>query len=318
MKSKVLSCLLFVVSLSYGQNLVPNPSFEDTISLNMSNAYLEDCITDWKGGFGYFNTDRDPITHNYSVPYNILGYEEPKTGNAYSGIFTYTYCTCIVRNYIQCELKATLINTKKYVVSYWVSLADTFRIANNSIGALFTPDSFNVSNNGVGFIINQIPQTQNNVNNNLTSKTGWTLVTDTFMANGTERWITIGNFLTDSMSNSIIIDSTCTLNGLNCGAYYYIDDVSVELLDETGSPTNLPQREAFRLSPNPATSVVYIDGKQSFTGIVIFNAQGCLVEKISTKPTVNYQLSIANYKKGVYFVKVTTENSMQCLKLVVQ
>jgi len=104
-----------------------------------------------------------------------------------------------------------------------------------------------------------------------------------------------------------------------CGNVKY-DTVFVNVSGHDGlnSPTNLPKGEAFRLVPNPASSVVNIEGKQSFTSIEIYNVQGSLVEKINNKTIVNYQLSIANYNKGMYILKVTDKNGVQCLKLLVE
>jgi hypothetical protein len=227
----------------------------------------------------------------------------------------------MLRNYIQSKLKTTLVNSKKYVISYWVSLGDTFRIANNSIGLLFTTDSFNFSSNGLNFIINQVPQTQNNVNNSLTNKTDWTLVTDTFTANGTEHWITIGNFFNDSLSNSVILDSNCTINGFKCASYYYIDDVSVELVDETGlSPTSAMQSLAFKVMPNPSNGSFALEGNNNnVLNVSIQNTAGAILYNKNMQPQ-NKQVKIddAALAKGIYFVKVTTEYGLQCLKLVVQ
>ena len=306
--------LSLVFKINAQPNLVPNNSFEDYFQLNVNSYNLQDFIYYWSFGRGYFNVNR---TGDFSIPANIMGRQYPHTGNAYCGIYTYLKNSYPIRQYIRTKLLQTLQINKKYKVSFYVSLSDTMHAFNNSIGGYFGIDSSYVINN---YVFDVIPQIQNNVQNDLSSKTSWTLVCDTFVANGTERWITIGNFYNDSLSSITPLDSVCSMpNGFNCGAYYYIDDVSVELVDETGlSPTNLPKGEAFRLVPNPATSVVYIDGKQSFTGIEIFNAQGCLVEKISTKPIVNYQLLIANYNKGIYILKISDKNGTQCLRLLVE
>jgi hypothetical protein len=69
----------------------------------------------------------------------------------------------------------------------------------------------------------------------LTNSTGWTLVSGIFLASGGEDHITIGSFHDDA--------STSTVPGPGVwpgGAYYYIDDVSVEL--------SLPTEQACCLS----------------------------------------------------------------------
>jgi len=230
-------------------NLVPNHSFEDTIVPVQPPAfYLENFINFWHGGLGYYRTTR---IGNFSVPSNFLGYQYPKSGNAYCGITTRCNGTIPAREYIQTKLIQQLAIGKKYKVSFYISLADTFHNYTNSIGAYFSTDSFFVSYTG---IIEQLPQIQNGVHNNLNSKTDWTLVSDTFVALGNERYITIGNFYTDSLCNPISLDSICTLQPVNgaCCPYYFIDDVSVELVDETGLKAN-GNALSITIFPNPPT-----------------------------------------------------------------
>ncbi|MBK6986622.1 MAG: T9SS type A sorting domain-containing protein [Bacteroidetes bacterium] len=59
---------------------------------------------------------------------------------------------------------------------------------------------------------------------NIIDTLNWTKINGIYKANGTEQYITIGNFRTDLISK---VDTTNY--NLNCpGAYYFIDDVSVE------------------------------------------------------------------------------------------
>jgi len=68
--------------------------------------------------------------------------------------------------------------------------------------------------------------------------------------------------------------------------------------------------------PIPATSVVNIESTAPFSGIEIYNMQGSLIEKISTKPTINYQLKIDNYSKGIYTLSLITNNGIYHEKLI--
>jgi len=233
-----------IISAKSQINLVPNSSFEDEYTCNYSNYLLEDYIYNWYGGRGYFNSC---ISIALGVPENILGHQYPRTGNAYCGIFTIASGGGQLRQYIQVKLIDTLQTNGKYRVSFYVSLGDTMHANCNSIGAYFSPDSFFVSNDG---LIEQIPQVQNQEENQLSSKTEWTLVCDTFVTSGNERYITIGNFYNDSLSIFTPLDSVCSLpNPYNCASYYYIDDISVTLIDETGIEAQ--NQNSFSLFPNP-------------------------------------------------------------------
>ena len=92
-------------------NLVPNYSFEDTLNCGSSQFYLEDIVTFWCGGRGYFNACR---SFYFGVPNNIFGLQYAKTGNAYCGIYTAANGTSPLRQYIQTKLNAQLSVNKKY------------------------------------------------------------------------------------------------------------------------------------------------------------------------------------------------------------
>ncbi len=326
MRKLILIFVLVVLSFTKtkAQNLVYDGSFEDTLHCPWSlNGYISYSLNYWQYSGNISGVALNSCnTDNWGIPQNNSGFEYSHSGNGYIGLICFggVSQTPDLRKFAVGQLMQTLVAGKKYKVTMHVSLVDSFIYACNNISIYFsdTLPTYNFYDlYKVNF--NMTHPIDVNFHQDLSSKVGWTKLDTTFIASGNERWLTIGNFLPDSLSDTTYVGGNVpqTQHAWDY-SNYYIDDVSVELYDETGSPTNLPQREAFRLFPNPATSVVYIDGKQSFTGIIIFNAQGSLVEKISTKPTVNYQLSIANYKKGIYFIKVTTEFGMQCLKLVVQ
>jgi hypothetical protein len=123
---KIAVFILLVLSVSFAKkllgqpNLVPNHSFEDTIVPVQPPAfYLENFINFWHGGLGYYRTSR---IGNFSVPSNFLGYQYPKSGNAYCGITTRCNGTIPAREYIQTKLIQQLAIGKKYKVSFYVSI----------------------------------------------------------------------------------------------------------------------------------------------------------------------------------------------------
>ena len=81
---------LFLTSFSFSQtNLVPNPSFEDTV--NCRKWLIRYLIVKTRSSFrdspDYFNSC-DPTLNNVSTPYNFGGFQIPKTGTEFksSGI----------------------------------------------------------------------------------------------------------------------------------------------------------------------------------------------------------------------------------------
>jgi outer membrane protein OmpA-like peptidoglycan-associated protein len=73
-----------------------------------------------------------------------------------------------------------------------------------------------------------IPQVVNSTDSTITNTRGWQRIRGTFVAQGGEQYITLGNFNLAEHSGYIDYDS---LTRLLPGAYYYIDDVTVQCLN---------------------------------------------------------------------------------------
>lgn len=208
-----LLCSLFSLAQT---NLVPNPSFEDTIgptcgSFNWYNATVS-CVLNWyrptNGSPDYFSQV------NFGVPNNSYGIENARTGIAYAGMATGNAGS--FREYLQTQLLTTLIANKIYCVTFYVSLSDSSMYSTNNIGAYFSlnPDTnYTMQTN-----LSNSPQVENDTFlNPLNNKSGWTIVSKNFVANGGENYITIGNFKDDANS-SIQYNGVGFLNV----SYYYL------------------------------------------------------------------------------------------------
>jgi hypothetical protein len=302
MKKVILILLLnFISKLGDAQiNLVPNPSFENYFNLNANGNLVENFIYDWLGGRGYFHVNKSDSY--YSVPANGFGYQNTFSGYAYCGIYTYLKNSYPIRHYIQTRLIDTLTIGKKYRVAFYVSLADTLHAFNNSIGAYFGTDSLYIINN---LMIDATPQIINSYTNNLNNKTEWTLVCDTFVANGGESWITIGNFLNDSLSLITPLDSVCSQPlGWGCGSYYYIDDVSVTLIDETGIEEQ--KQIKFSLYPNPNIGSFRLKYKGTLTLTNILSITDIFGKQMDQIEIINSTTEYENTKldNGLYFYTI--------------
>jgi hypothetical protein len=303
--------LIFLLIFNIGNlkaqpNLVPNPSFENYFNLNANGTSLESFIYNWYGGRGYFHSLRTN-TSGFSIPMNDIGHQFARTGNAYCGIYTYGKYSYPIRQYIQTKLDSALEGNKKYRVAFYISLGDTMHAFNNSIGAFFAPDSLLSYNN---YIVDASPQIENNNENDLNNKTEWTLVCDTFIAAGGERWLTIGNFLNDSLSAITEIDTNICNQPMpyNCGAYYYIDDVSVTLIDETGIEEQ--KQNNFTLFPNPNKGnfkLQYYGIINKKTTLYITDVYGKFID---TKEILNTTTDYENTSllSGLYFYSLSRGN----------
>lgn len=306
-KSIFYIVLLFSVVFRLGAqvNLVPNGSFEDTTQCPFSTAQIDFALPWVDPNHGSSDLFNSCASSTYvGVPVNIAGTQPARTGKGYAGLMTYAQGTN-QREYIQVQLDSQLQVNKIYYVEFFVSMADTQTVAANNIGAYFS----NIAVSGTSAqILNYTPQINNDpVTNPLISKTTWTKVSGGFTATGTERYMTIGNFLNDASTDTVYIGGGCS----GCdAAYYYIDDIKVVCTD---CDTSQGVSEMFIngglfIYPNPAQNVLNINynipGTDNFT-LKIYDFTGKLTHREDIrgnngKITFNSEL----LTNGVYFVQI--------------
>ena len=321
MKIKTTIFILIIFPLGLlAQNLVPNGSFEDfnscpdtTYNINAANHWFN------PGGFtpDYFNPC-DTTDWNYGVPHNQYGSQLAKTGVSYAGIISswLYFGGDSVREYISVKLTDSLKTGKKYEVEFYVSLADISPYSANNIGAYFSDTLvLSLSPYSLAFI----PQVQNNyLENPLTDKDNWIEIKNTYIAQGGEKYIIIGNFNNDASTDTTNLD----LGNPNSDpwAYYYIDDVSVICLDCFIGGTNSTSLmdDMLKVYPNPSSNYIYIENKNSnINKTEVMNSLGIILftEYNSTKNVQIINFSTIN--KGIYFLKIYLENDATYIKKII-
>ncbi len=173
------------------------------------------------------------------VPKNKLGYQFPRSGEAMVGIYT---SKTDYREYIQTELKEPLQKGERYYLSFYVSLSEMSYGAVATIGGLFTEERIKdntrelftnndkqTHSNGIRQKIAKIfsPQVVNRFSRPLLDTENWEKIEGEFIAEGGERFLTIGNFYPAEQSNVLF---PAYLKEILPGAYYYIDDVELYCL----------------------------------------------------------------------------------------
>jgi len=236
----LLSCLMLLTMISKSQNLIPNPSFEEFYTLPSSTDEVTKC-KHWYTPRGlspdYFHSEATTPKYNYtvpivSVPKNIFGYQNARTGSAYVGATNYSTPLRIYtfREMIAVKLTEKLKKDSIYLLSFFVSLAESSKYYHNLFGVTFSYDSLaNVkTKNGYGKVI---------AKNSITIKVGsiendtadWHLVQTKYISKGGEQYLYIG--ITKKNLNLLSYWITKFFHKTNLGekpyAYYYIDDVSV-------------------------------------------------------------------------------------------
>jgi len=225
---KTIYILIFNVIFMFcqSQNLVPNPSFEESKYCSEFLGYFNKNVSNWSipnlGSTDYFHSCSKAVGIT-----NFFGNQNPRTGNGYAGI--YVMAPEDYREYIQGELSDILKKDETYTVSFYVSLAEISSHAIKDLGVLFLNETLN---NQTDKVIN-INEVLNDVENShfilinshqyYTENESWEKVTFEYVAKGFEQFFVIGNFDNNKKIASIKIQESKNPDA----AYYFIDDVSV-------------------------------------------------------------------------------------------
>ena len=221
----LLSILILLYQFNVnGQNLVPNPSFEQNSSCPTNFGQVQLRCTSWRDycqSPDYFHTCYAGTGNIADVPVNSRGMQSALSGSAYIGISCYRY-----PEYAGVPLIAPLQIGLTYKVSMFVSTAEAFKYATSGLGVYFydsglhqvTAPTFNM------LPLNVAPQI---------SYINYGLVFDT------ANWVYLtGNFIADSAYDNMVIglfQDTAQMikyqfnpTGGNY-SYYFIDSVEVKL-----------------------------------------------------------------------------------------
>lgn len=302
--------LFCFVLLSHGfgieavcQNLVPNPSFEDTVSCpNSANQIGK--AANWHASRespDYFN-ECDWITGNTAVPMNFCGFQYAHTGVAYCGFVAFARSVPDGREIFTCPLLSPLIIGKKYIISFYLSLSGIVskEIACNKIGCLFSTNDFSLPNN-IAPIFNQSQFFTDSI---VSDSLNWVKIEGSFVADSNYLYLSIGNFFTDSLTDTIMIAPSTSFS------YYFIDDISV-FEDTILSITDPTTRIENILFPNPANDHLFINNKNFLiTNAEIIDARGKLINSIKDLYyTELIKINIKELSTGLYFLKLVNQNS---------
>ncbi|MCF6306653.1 MAG: T9SS type A sorting domain-containing protein, partial [Flavobacteriaceae bacterium] len=263
---KIFTILLFFIVATntvVSQNLVPNPSFEEYYDCPYyQGEFYVDFWFETPNSISspdYYN-DCSPDDTPSDVPENIAGSQYPYEGEGYAGIQCYGNDSGR-REYIEIQLSTPLIENQEYEFSMYVSLADRFGSAINNLGVLIT--DYIVEGNGPGGanLIEANPQIK--AESPLTDKDNWMQITGTFIAEGGEEYLTIGNFFSDEDTERVTV---WPYDFLNWGKYY-IDSVSLTQVILSTNENTL--KSQLKIYPNPTNDFINIEIANNNSNIAI-------------------------------------------------
>ena len=303
----LISILFFCnVFTSTAQNLVLNPSFEDTISTNYTIHYP--ICKNWFNPnvmtTDYFSPFCQELLwgNGYCTPITSLGFQQPKDSSAYIGLVLYEP-TNLTKEYAQGFLSQPLIQGAKYYVSMCINMADSSNYKTCEIEVAFTdsiiysnmPGSFNFTDTVKFFISNA-------------DTVFWLLVTRTYIAKGGEEYIYIGSNTPNA--NLSCIDTLHTGYYSTQAAYYFIDNVYVSLYPLSINEINIPNSNVF---PVPANTILNVSNLRKQSHYTIIDCIGNIVIKGQISKD-NGTIDVSEISDGIYFLLLNEE---LCYKIII-
>ncbi|MDG1476744.1 MAG: T9SS type A sorting domain-containing protein [Vicingaceae bacterium] len=312
MRSIFYHIILFLVlsvgakSISVAQNLVPNPSFEDTVQCPQNGEWW--FMSSWDNP----NTANPDLFHecatgNYGVPSNMFGIQNARTGKGYAGISTLIDGSGW-REFLQIELTSSLNAGASYCVEFYVCTSDSSTYVSNDIQLFFSNANFWGS---APIAPPYIPQFVNNPSTNpLSSLNQWQLVSGTYIATGGESHITIGNFFSDAITNTTWIGGSTW-----AGSYQFIDDVRVQSCSTIGVWEN-SEHKLVNIHPNPTSGQLYITLNKASTGVLcVRNYLGQIIQQEEFNNTQGLDISL-NGPSGLYFLQIECDGKVTTKKIL--
>ena len=303
----LISLLLSFSLAEFAQvNLVPNGSFEDTVACPWTDGQINYAV----GWFKPTPASSDLIhSCNFAVPQNFFGYQNAKTGNAYAGFYTYHPLwspDSSYREYICVKLTDSLVAGKKYDVEFYVSRSDSSHYA-TILGAYLSSDSL-TSNSATN--LPYIPQLEEA--SVIIEKSLWVKLSYKYTATGGEKYLTIGNFRDDFLSDTVNTNDGGLSGPDYSAAYYFIDDIAITE-DTTVGISDLMISRIF-IFPNPTNGVINIESKTAFKECVLINiiTQQQGVVKVNS----SNEIDISDNPPGMYLLSLVFNSQTITQKIV--
>jgi hypothetical protein len=203
------TALLCCTRIEAQVNLISDPSFEDTMSTY--SYWVHKCLHKWRtlDSLRPFNGETSYFSHfsklaSGQIPNLYFQVVQPRNGSAYIGLTDYWIQSfsppnTSVRSVARTHLTSRLMSGKKYCAKMYVSASTELAARyTNGIGMYFDNGQLDtiVKKDSSGMYPFVKPQLFSAAVVSDTSN--WVLVSNTFIANGTEQFATIGNFIHDT------------------------------------------------------------------------------------------------------------------------
>ncbi len=309
MKNQIyLIILLLVCNTGIAQNLVTNGDFEQYYSCPTLEAQIDTAVN-WFGPTA-------PGTPDYyhvccpntfvGVPYHASGdgYQLPKSGDAYTGIFIYRSNFTNIREYIETQLTSPLVANSCYHFEMFVNLSNNCNYTSDDLGVYFSDTVIAEYTAPIdSFLLPFTPQINNSTGNIITDTLNWTLISGNYTAQGGELFLLIGNFKHDSVTTAVVVNNNISAYNY---AYFYIEDVSLTPC------TNINEEIAnsgIHIYPNPFKDNLNVtaENNELFEIIIYDITSGKILQHQFTN---SVRLDTKWLAKGIYLYEVKNQQGL--------
>lgn len=180
------------------------------LGLDMADKYCHYCMNTVPNNGFFYNYPRNDSAY---VIFDVLVLNGPPSSN---------------RTYVRNKLKSNLIASKIYCVKFYVNLSEYSAYSINKIGAYFGDASLDTILDGDVPLTYLNPQIEANFFP--TDTIGYTLISGTFTASGTEKYMVIGNFRSDAATDTLPSNLSPAVRQYS-GCTIALDDVSCIPID---------------------------------------------------------------------------------------
>lgn len=319
MKLLKLFCLFHFFSWALSnqaQNFIPNPSFEDTILNSYGPVPLFWPRDSLLGSPDYFSPHYTNQNSDLQTPTNNRGYQVPADSSAYFGLFVYNYLSANSREYLQIRLVDTLVQGEQYLLTFKISLADSFRVAVDykDIGVAFRQTRLP---NNLDHQIRPLPHFYSDSIWDATNKVTWQEFNATYTAQGGERIMLIGNFKTDTNTDTMQLNSGGSNIAFSAFSYYYVDQLSLTKKISTQIIKNELEK-LILVFPNPVKDQLKIQSSSNRQlDFKLFNLQGQAIQfSLKSSYPNEFQIDLNGQASGIYLLQVSDGKNQVNRKII--
>lgn len=232
----VAMSLLIGGSVTAQINKIANPNFDNVLKKIKAPGQLT-MATEWYSPEGTPEADLYEVgakKETVSIPLNVRGRCETKEGEHYAGFMAYSEREASPRTYLQTKLPKKLVEGKRYCLKMHVQLSDISKYAVDNIGMFVGAKAIKAKDIEAYDITPQLTHSGNLIVEDMFD---WVEVCQPFTADGTERYVTIGNFAPQAAVKSKKMRRPREFKiPQTRDSYYFIDAISVIALGHLETP----------------------------------------------------------------------------------